>query len=291
MTQPVHDPAQVRLGKLAPRLDRRTLRFAAYVTSDLPVPPVELDLHAGTTAWGMLGNDVWGDCTCAAYGHTVQAWTEAAVGHMADVTADQVLAAYHVISPDDQGAYCLDALNYFRKAGIGGHKLGAYAKVQPTARQHMQASAWLFGTVYLGLSLSVEQQRQDVWNYVPDSMPGDWGGHAVNIVGYNAVGPVVVTWGERKQTTWSFIDKQCDEAYALIGPEWFGPGGLSPSGFDLAALSADLHAIGGGDPINPGPTPPDPGGGDVPFWIRILRWLLGWTGLWPASTSPPGRSG
>lgn len=259
MTQPVHDPTRLRLGKLEPKLDRRTLRFAAYVTADLPTPPIDVDLHADVTDWGMLGNDMWGCCTLSAFGHTIQAWSEEAQGAMVPVTAEQVLTAYHVLSPRDEGAYCLDALNYCRNPGIGPYRLGAYAALVPGARQHFQAAAWLFGTVYLGLSLAVEQQDQEVWNFVQGSQPGSWGGHAVNVIGYNAVGPLVVTWGERKQCTWAFIAAQCDEAYALIGPEWFGPTGVSPSGFDLAALTADLEHIGDVDPIDPGPEPtPEP---------------------------------
>lgn len=260
----VHDPGQVRLGKRAPKLDRRTLRFGAYITPDLPLPPETVDLHAEITGWGMLGNDAYGDCTLAAYGHTVQAWSEEASGAMADVTTEQVLAAYHVLSPHDDGAYCIDALNYCRNPGVGPYRLGAYAAVQPKAHQHFRASAWLFGTVYLGLSLAIEQQRQDVWDYVPGSTPGSWGGHAVSVIGYTLTGPVIVTWGERKQCTWAFVDRQCDEAYALIGPEWFGPSGVSPSGFDLAALTADLVSIGAVDPIRP-PTPPEP----PPFQVGL----------------------
>jgi hypothetical protein len=276
VTQPIHDPTMVRLGKRAPKLDRRTLRFATYVTAALPTPPVEVDLHADVTDWGMLGNDSWGDCTLAAYGHTVQAWSEEASGQMAIVTAQQVLAAYHILSPNDEGAYCLDALNYCRDPGIGPYRLGAYAAVVPGARQHFQAAAWLFGTVYLGLSLAVEQQDQQVWNFVQGSRPGSWGGHAVSVIGYNSIGPLVVTWGQRKQCTWSFIAAQCDEAYALIGPEWFGTSLLSPSGFDLRTLTVDLASIGDVDPVDPPPepTPPLPSG-CLRSLPRVLRRVLG----------------
>ena len=36
------------------------------------------------------------------------------------------------------------------------------------------------------------------------------------IPGYNAKGPVCVTWGRKQQMTWAFFDKYCDEAYAIV---------------------------------------------------------------------------
>ena len=45
--------------------------------------------------------------------------------------------------------------------------------------------------------------------------------------------------------TWNFWNIYCDEAYAVLSPDWIGQAKLAPSGFDLAALEADLAAVRG----------------------------------------------
>ena len=52
-----------------------------------------------------------------------------------------------------------------------------------------------------------------------------------------------VTWGRLKQMTWAFFRKYCSEAYALVSKDWLQSSGISPSGFDLAALEADVEMI------------------------------------------------
>ncbi len=42
--------------------------------------------------------------------------------------------------------------------------------------------------------------------------------------------------------TWSFWDAYCDEAYACLSELWAGKK-PAPSGFDLAALKADLKEV------------------------------------------------
>ena len=44
--------------------------------------------------------------------------------------------------------------------------------------------------------------------------------------------------------TWSFWDAYCDEAYACLSELWAGKK-PAPSGFDLAALKADLKQVTG----------------------------------------------
>jgi len=42
--------------------------------------------------------------------------------------------------------------------------------------------------------------------------------------------------------TWSFWNAYCDESYAIISPDFVGKQ-TAPSGFDLAALQADLKEV------------------------------------------------
>ncbi len=70
-----------KLGKLSVRTDVRTLRLRKYVDLPaLPTPPERIDLTARVGDWPMYANDTRGDCTTAAAGHMIEAWTAAAAG-------------------------------------------------------------------------------------------------------------------------------------------------------------------------------------------------------------------
>src|SRR5581483_1649547 len=215
-----------RLGKLAPRVDVRTLLLARYVDpSRLPDPPPDLDLTKAVADWPMYANDRVGDCTTAAAGHMIEAWTAAALGAAVEVTEREVLAAFdHVKIVDpltgEEGAVELDVLRYWRAHGVGRHRIGAYARVSGHDHTVVRAAAWLFGGLYIGLQLPLSAQEQERWDWRgsltgPDR-PGSWGGHAVDVVGYDAFALTVVTWGRLKELTWSFWDRYCDEAYCIL---------------------------------------------------------------------------
>jgi hypothetical protein len=84
-----------RLGKLAPRVDVRTLTLARYVDRmQLPDPPAAIDLTERVAEWPMYANDRIGDCTTAAAAHMIEAWTAAARGSAVEVSEPAVLAAF-----------------------------------------------------------------------------------------------------------------------------------------------------------------------------------------------------
>jgi len=123
----------------------------------------------------------------------------------------------------------------------------AYAALEPKNHNHVMLSTFLFGGCYIGMSLPLTAQKQTVWSVPPggatgQGAPGSWGGHAVPVIGYDKHGLTVITWGATKKMTWSFWDAYCDESYALISPD-FASQQSSPSGFNLAALQADLQQV------------------------------------------------
>jgi hypothetical protein len=243
-----------KLGKLPVRHDPRTLRLARYVDlAKLPEPPGELDLAAAVADWPMYGNDRIGDCTVAAAGHMVEAWTAAAAGAALEIGEQAVLDAFdHVKIVDprtgEEGAVELDVLRFWRRRGIGGHRIGAYASVSLHDERLVRTAAWLFGGLYLGLALPLTAQRQQVWSWTGSlhgpARPGSWGGHAVDVVGYDAGGLSVVTWGRLQLMSWSFWERYCEEAYCIISPDFLARG-KAPNGFDLAALRAELKLVTG----------------------------------------------
>jgi hypothetical protein len=241
-----------RLGRLPVRTDVRTLQLARYVDrTKLPAPPASYDETQHVAQWPMYANDRLGDCTCAAAGHMIEAWTGASRGHDTEISERSVVSAFEavkVVDPQtgEEGAVELDVLNLWRSSGIGGHRIGAYAHVAREDHNLVRAGAYVFGGVYIGVQLPLRAQEQDVWDWTgrldgPDE-PGSWGGHAVDVVVYDDSGPTVVTWGELQRLTWSFWDHYCDEAYCIISTD-FLEGGTTPAGFDLVALERDLILV------------------------------------------------
>ncbi|HEY4323831.1 MAG TPA: hypothetical protein VGN20_07585 [Mucilaginibacter sp.] len=250
------DPSKFKLGKSLPVHDPRTLQLANYLESTvLPPAPVQCSYTGsiGDNAWGMMNNDKIGDCTCAAAGHLIMEWTNANGALFTPADQDIVKAYAEITGYDpktglnDNGANERDVLNYWRKTGIAGHQILAYAALEPKNNTYVKQSVYLFGGCYIGVSLPISCQTQTVWSVPPQGAtgtgaPGSWGGHAVCVVGYDTLGLTVITWGATKQMTWSFWNTYCDESYAIISTDFAGEK-PAPNGFDLAALEADLKAV------------------------------------------------
>lgn len=249
-------------GKLPKRTDPRTLQLRRYLAAASAfTPPASVNWTTPGISWGMLGNDTKGDCTIAAQGHAAQAWSELAVGVEAQVTTAEVLTAYFKLTGgQDTGAVLIDALNQWRSSGVAGHKILAFAEIRLGDDRTLEAAIDLFGGAYVGLTLpSNWQDAIDAGRAWADTsmLPNPSDGHCVWLVGYNATGPVCVTWGQLQQMSWAFWHKYGDEAYAVLSHDWLTAADTAPSGVDLQQLGADIAAITGHNPI-PAPTPPAP---------------------------------
>jgi hypothetical protein len=243
----------MKLGRKAIKTDTRTLAFGDYLTSALPPPPPAADWTKNIASWGMMLNDKLGDCTIAGLGHAVQVWT-ANTGSdttLPDATIEKYYEQWDGYDPSDpnsdQGGVELDVLKDWRQQGIAGHALVGFADPKPANLQEIQQSIALFGGVYIGLSLPLTAQNQDVWDVATDdgsgnTEPGSWGGHCVYVAAYDQNGFTCITWGALKTMTLAFWNKYCDEAHTLFGQDWIGANG-SPEGFDQQQLQTDLNAI------------------------------------------------
>ena len=244
----------VCLGKLPVKIDDRTLKFEHYLGAQPPPAPAVENWGTHVSSWGMMGNDTIGDCTTAAAGHMIECWTSD-VGSDLVVPDSAVIAAYSAVSgydpvtgANDNGAYCLDVLNLWRKTGIDAHKIMAYAALRPGHQFHMEAAVFIFGSAYLGLEMPISAQSQNVWDVPPegltgDGTPGSWGGHCVPAVAYGPSGVTVVTWGYLQDVTWAFLKAYCSEAYAVLSADFLNAAKVSASGFNLVQLKVDLHKV------------------------------------------------
>ncbi|MGO9776838.1 MAG: hypothetical protein ACLQGT_03240 [Terracidiphilus sp.] len=246
------DHSKMKLGRKAIKTDTRTLAFGDYLTPALPPPPPAADWTKGITSWGMMLNDTLGDCTIAGCGHALQVWTANTSGIVTvpDPTIESYYEQWDGYVPGnpstDKGGVELDVLNDWKKNGFAGHTLLAFADPKPAILVEIQQSIALFGGVYIGLSLPLTAQTQDVWDVVKGgaakAKPGSWGGHCVYVPKYDQNGFTCITWGQPKTMTLAFWKKYCDEAHTLFGQDWLTAKG-APSGFDQAQLQSDLASI------------------------------------------------
>ena len=241
------DVSQLKLGKLPRKIDQRTLRGASFIDLKLAVPPEEVDYRSGITDWQMYGNDVEGDCTCAAVGHMRKVWSKIATGTEVSDTDADILTAYHHFSPPpaDTGAVELDVLNYWRQVGIGGEKIVAYVALPVSQQLLVKTAMWLLGGLYVGaeLPLSAQSQVGGVWDVVagPDAQAGSWGGHAFNVVRLDSKGGTGITWAREQEFTWAWWSAYITEDYGVLPSEWEAfVTRLSPSGQNFAQLAADV---------------------------------------------------
>lgn len=241
---PERGPLHLGRSKRSDRSDRAMLKFAKlHMFLEDIVAPESLDNTGGVTSWGMMLNDNLGDCTCATLGHMEQIWT----GDKITVPDAAILAAYEAVGgyvpgneSTDQGAQIVDALNYFRDSGVGGHKIQTHAEVNLT-QERIQQAVWVFGCVDVGIQLPMSAQSQvgSLWDFAgePDQA-GGWGGHSVPIVAYDASGLTCVTWGALQKMTWRWFMYYADEAHAAISPD------DSAYPVDMNQLAADLETVG-----------------------------------------------
>ncbi len=250
------DYSRMKLGRKAIKTDTRTLLMANYITPTLPPAPPSKDWMQGQTSWGMMLNDSLGDCTIAGVGHAVQVWAlnTAAQPTTVEPIPDQTILSYYekwdgynpADPSTDQGGIELDVLKDWKKAGFSNHKLIAFVDPSVGNITEIRQSINLYGGVYIGLSLPLTAQSQDVWDVVPNgganARPGSWGGHCVFVPSYDANGFTCITWGAPKKMTLAFWQQYVDEAHTLLGADWLSTKG-SPVGFDQQQLLADLKAI------------------------------------------------
>lgn len=290
------------------------VKFAQIRTGALPARPTLVDYVSRVADWPMLANDSFGDCVWAAAGHIIEAATTYGQGTTVKVSDADVLKGYHDVTgfdpsdpATDQGTVIQDALAYWRKVGIGGHKILAYAQVDVRNLDEVAEALYLFGHLELGINFPGSAMDQfnagEPWDVVPGASIE--GGHAVNLgltrdtttakpsfsprqhlVGRNARGNYeVVTWGRVQEMTPAFWAKYVEEAWIVITPEWEEATGGSPAGIDKARLGSLFTQLTGElAPFGPTPTPPAPVPDDVlaelttmfhDFWDKIAAFLRG----------------
>ncbi|HVM48371.1 MAG TPA: hypothetical protein VMU04_10105 [Candidatus Acidoferrum sp.] len=258
--KPVFDAARVKLGarKPHPALRAKLPMLENYLDlAKLPDAPPAQSFKA-PSGYPMWANDQYGDCTCAAYANKALDWCTAARLPFT-LTTQQVLQAYAAITgfnpvtgANDNGASAPQVLEYCRTQGIGGHKIEAYAFINPNSPTLLRIGHNLFGGLYFTLDMPAAWQQQTnggTW-FVPESgtetgpgVPGSWGGHAVDCYGYDESYFYVPSWTLPLAVTVQAVGVYGDLIAVLMGPDWAQPGKVCPTGFAYQDLKSDLGQL------------------------------------------------
>lgn len=251
------DPKNLKLGKLPAKDDPRTLRLANYLhLAELEPPPEKCDWSPRARV-NMYANDQIGDCAIAGPANLDACMLAADKSQLAPPTVQDVIRAYSAVSgyrpgrpSTDRGCVLLDVMRYLRRTGIGRFKAEAFVRVDVRNHNLLCQATHLFGGLIIGLNMPAAWQSMSEWLAPSDYhnlrgrwAPNSWGGHCTIIAGYDATRVKQITWGAPKLISYHALDVFCDEAYAVLAEDWFGPDATAPNGFDLAKLRADLKAI------------------------------------------------
>lgn len=268
----IHAHPTLKLGRRPADPTRPALNFADHLVTvpahPIADPPPNLD-------WPMDGNDSYGDCVVAGLDHALEAIYTALAGSYTNWTAGQIVAFYQTqnphFNPDDPnngpgsdadgGMEISTFLSYLVKQGV----ILGFAKINAGNQAEVEAATYLGLAIVTGEDLTVSQQNQTIWDYVPGDP--DWGGHASAWVGYDGKDDVCVTWGGLMGMTQGFVDHQVSEAWFIITQAQVNNPDFR-DGFDLGGFAAAYTALTGRPfpavPPTPPPAPPVPAPLPVP---------------------------
>lgn len=234
------------LGKLPPIVDSRTLKLDDYLRPGLPEPPPRRFWQLPVSRWGVQGNDQYGNCVIATAAHLNLTWRANELGDTQPIADSATIALSREMGALN-GYAILKRLNYWRKTGMFANKLWSYAAVNPKDVQMAKVAIETFGAIDIGVAMPRGWQSQEVWGTGTGAAwrAGSWGLHSIPIVGYDEEKFYCVTWGRVQPMTYEALRTYSDEAFALINPLWIAGDGVSPSGFDLTSLHADLREVTG----------------------------------------------
>ena len=298
----VHAHPSLKLGRRAPS-NKPALRLADILTGVVPTHPATAD-HFGKLAFGLYGNDSYGVCGPTSVANLVRLVTGGLLGAEIQPLQDDVFDLYRrsgnpnfdpATDADDEGVDMQTMLEALLSGGIGNGTGGkvkpvAFAKVNVTSDDELEAAVSIFGGVLWGVNLMTAQQSQTdakppKWDY---QRSGEWGGHAVLNGAYES-GALedLISWAIRVETTAGFRQHQLEEAWVVIWP-WNLEHPAFQAGVDVSALAAAYNALTGKTlPIpapsptpspTPTPTPTPTPSGDSPsaadrtLWSEVQAW-------------------
>lgn len=217
-----------------------------YVAGSLPKPPPMVGVPA-VTDWGMLANDVVGDCGVAGLEHVFMATASITHESEAQATAAQAKDYYFTYTDgQDSGVVLSQYLTYVRAHGYYGHAVDAFAPVAVHDIPTLQTAVFLYGAAYTGIVVTDTMQQafatHQPWTAQVVADGQVVGGHCVPIVAYSDAFLYVITWGGIQQISYSAWHAISTEAWAILTGELVAHHG-DGRGVNIKALRADLDRL------------------------------------------------
>lgn len=248
-----------KLGRRIEPADPRTIPFARVLKNPLAVPrQYDFDLAHPDIPTPMFGNDKYNCAVVSAAAHQLLRFELIGIGSPMGISDAEVLQQYFKLSSgQNESVGALAFLRAWRNQGwmAGGQRvfLHSFASINPASHEHIRQAVYADLGVSLGLNLPLTAQAQvqagRPWDLQAGVgtpvLPGSWGSHLVAVVGFTAAGPVCVTWGRKQQMTWAFVDRYCDEAYALFSVDTAtaGDNPKAEEAMDFLVLEALVKAV------------------------------------------------
>ena len=222
----------LKTGKLPAIHDRRTL-LLSDILQELPTIPTSWDCDIPfkqVPPLSMFGNNKYGDCVIAARANQTLRFEDTEQGQTLNIFDEDVLSEYWkeggwngcCLSPKpDNGLVMLDSLKAWRSTGwkVGNYQYFIYAfgTVALADLEGIKAGIYLLNGLNAGVQLP-KSAMAEFNSGMPWADTSGYGtdGHCIYLVGFNAIGPICITWARKQQLTWEWWEKYSDECMGIV---------------------------------------------------------------------------
>jgi len=215
-----------------------TFATTPTLSTTIAVPPVVDYAVPGDET--MLGNTDVNDCEVAAGYHLVLAQA-AALGITPPTPTDATaLGVYREliagpIATNDTGASTSGLVGLYATSGLDGvHAIAASQLADPRDIHGVEVAVTELGGVLATLARTPVNSSVALWT---PGTPEISSSHEVAVLGYDATGPLLSTWGRLVRASWSWWDANVTSVHLVI-PDLFRRLGHGPTGTPVATLLA-----------------------------------------------------
>jgi hypothetical protein len=224
--------------------------------------PTSIDDYSGVSSYGLYGNVGFtsvGDCTIAAVGDILQTWSARKGESSGPLNSAPFISAYDTLvggtgGPQD-GLPVNTVLAYWKTSGIDGNTIaGSSEIIEYWDRFAIEAALEEDGPLYVSFQIPTSDyvysmdSSSTIWstNEAPPGTSTTPYGHAAAIVGYDATGPYIATWGYVQHVTWAWWYDWATDAYTVTpGTANWSPNVVTPTTTSIQVQYGDS------DPSNP----------------------------------------
>lgn len=225
----------------------------------LPIPRPACDWGVGVFDWKVLANNTTGCCVASAVLHGIMGMSAATGRPVPALTDSDALALYKLLVPGfdpadpgtDLGSDFDTAGAIWQQQGVLGHTILSRFRVNRAVDIIKLANDWT-GFLYVGGALPDDAEDQfDAgvrWTPTPGKPPNPDNGHEILLTGYDADGPILITWGKEQRATWAWFLAFTDphlggDVQGVITEDWIREIGLSPSELHLTTIRRDADLL------------------------------------------------